>query len=424
MNVFLEKINSFVWGPGLIFLLLGTGLFYTVKLRFIQLRLPGELLKSRSSGNSGLSQFKTVCMSLGTAMGTGNITGTAAALAIGGAGSVFWMWVSAFLGMATVYAENVLSAKYSDDSRRGPMAYLSAGLGSKTLAGAFSFCCVLASFGMGGMVQVNTFAEGLADCFPVNRLLVALICFVLIYSIIRGGAKRIGTAAQYLLPAASAAYAVICIAVLILRHEALPDVICRIFREAFDIRPAAGGFLGYAITVGIRRGVFSNEAGLGSSPILHSAAGKTSGHIQGMWSMFEVFFDTMLCCTLTAVTVLCASEALSVAEAVAVIPFIPAKAFIAAELGVFALCTVIGWYYCGESAFLYLTGHRYRRIFCLLYAVIAAGGAVFSAGAVWTVSDIFNGLMALPNLTGLLLLSGRVRPNKPENTGNNRCAKT
>lgn len=409
MSRFLDTINGFIWGLGLIFLLLGTGLFFTIKLRFIQLRMPFELFQNGSHQNSGLSQLKTVCMSLGTTMGTGNITGAAAALAIGGAGSVFWMWVSAFLGMGTVYAENVLSAKYSDSHRKGPMAYLSAGLGCSGLAAAFAVCCVLASFGMGGMVQVNTFAEGLSDCLPVSRIIVAAICFALIYAIIRGGARSIGTAAQYLLPIASLAYALVCAAVLIIHRGQLPSVFSRIFSEAFNFRSAGGGLLGYAVSTGIRRGVFSNEAGLGSSPILHTAAGDTSGHVQGLWAMFEVFFDTILCCTLTAVTVLCASESLSVAEALSAVKGLPVSPFLAAELGLFALCTVIGWYYCGESAFLYLTGQRYRGVFCLLYALAAASGAIFSAELVWTVSDIFNGLMAFPNLTGLLLLNKKIR---------------
>lgn len=408
MSEFLEKINNFVWGNGLVFLLLATGIIFTVKLRFIQFRLPKFLFSGKKSDNSGLSQLKTVCMSLGTTMGTGNITGTATALATGGAGAVFWLWVSAFLGMATVYAENVLSAEYSDDNAKGSMAYLSKGLNMRPLAWIFALFCVLASFGMGGMVQVNTFAESLTETFKVNPIIIFAVTFAVIWAITSGGAERIGTSAQYLLPIASVAYAVACIAVLIVFRQNIPHVFGEIFSKAFDFKSVSGGFVGYAVSVGIRRGIFSNEAGLGSSPILHSSAGETEPHIQGMWSMFEVFFDTILCCTLTAVTLMCASDSFSVTETFSAVMGNFSRPFITAELCIFALCTVIGWYYCGETAFRYITGKE-NKLFCLIFAVISASGALFSAQSVWTLSDIFNGLMAFPNLIGLLFLMKHVK---------------
>lgn len=404
----LEKINNLVWGNGLVFLLLAVGIIFTVRLGFIQFSLPRFLFSGKKSDNSGLSQLKTVCMSLGTTMGTGNITGTAAALAMGGAGAVFWLWVSAFLGMATVYAENVLSAKYSDDSAKGTMAYLSYGLGAKRLAWIFALFCVFASFGMGGMVQVNTFAESL----PINPLITFAVTFAVIYAITSGGAERIGTSAQYLLPAASLAYAAGCTAVLIAFRRNIPHVFADIFSQAFDFRSVSGGFAGYAVSVGIRRGIFSNEAGLGSSPILHSSAGDTEPHTQGMWSMFEVFFDTILCCTLTAVTLMSAGS-LSVADTFSAVMGNFSQPFVSAELCIFALCTVIGWYYCGETAFRYITGKE-NKIFCFVFALAASSGALFSAQSVWTLSDIFNGLMAFPNLTALLFLMKNV--NNPKKT--------
>lgn len=394
----LEKINNLVWGNGLVFLLLTVGIIFTVKLRFIQFNLPRFLFSGKKSRNSGLSQLKTVCMSLGTTMGTGNITGTATALAMGGAGAVFWLWVSAFLGMATVYAENVLSAKYSDDCAKGTMAYLSYGLGTKWLAYIFAIFCVLASFGMGGMVQVNTFAESL----PINPLITFAVTFAVIYLITSGGAERIGTSAQYLLPVASVAYAVGCIAVLVVFRHNIPHVFADIFNKAFDFRSVSGGFVGYAVSVGIRRGIFSNEAGLGSSPILHSSAGNTEPHSQGMWSMFEVFFDTILCCTLTAVTLMSAGS-ISVTDTFSTVMGGFSQPFVSAELCIFALCTVIGWYYCGETAFRYITGKE-NKIFCFVFALVSSSGALFSAQSVWTLSDIFNGLMAFPNLIALLFL--------------------
>ncbi len=405
----LKCINDFVWGSGLIFLLIGAGIIFTVKLGFIQLRLPSFMIKGGKTKNSGLSQLKTVCMSLGTTMGTGNIAGAASALAIGGAGSIFWMWVSAFLGMAVVYAENYLSAKFSDDKRKGPMAYLEKGLGCKWLALAFAVFCILASLGMGSMAQISTFAECFGECCDFEPFIMAIIIFAAVYMIIRGGAERIGTAAQYLLPLASAAYAIVCIAVIIICRDHVFSVFRMIFSEAFGADSAAGGIFGYGLSVGIRRGVFSNEAGLGSSPILHSAAGETSPHHQGMWAMFEVFFDTIVCCTLTAVTLLCGSENFSPAEAMGNAIGCLSVLFTAVEMGIFALCTVIGWYFCGETAFKYVFGSKRSPFFTVLYAAAAASGAVISAGCVWTLSDIFNGLMAIPNLLGILLLIKSVK---------------
>lgn len=400
----LTNINDFVWGNGLIFLLIGAGIVFTVKLGFIQFKLPVFMIKGSKTKNSGLSQLKTVCMSLGTTMGTGNIAGAASALAIGGAGSIFWMWISAFLGMAVVYAENYLSAKFSDSERKGPMAYLEKGLGCKLLAVIFAVFCIFASLGMGSMAQVSTFAESLGECCNLKPFILAIIIFAAVYIIIRGGAERIGTASQYLLPLASAAYAIVCVAVIIICRDRAISVFHMIFSEAFNADSAAGGIFGYGLSVGIRRGIFSNEAGLGSSPILHSAAGDTSSSQQGMWAMFEVFFDTIVCCTLTAVTLLCGSENFSPAEAMENAIGCLAIPFTAAEMGIFALCTVIGWYFCGETAFKYVFGSKRSPFFTILYAAAAASGAIISADSVWTLSDIFNGLMAIPNLLGILLL--------------------
>lgn len=403
MAEILVKINNFVWGNGLIFLLLSVGIIFTVKLRFIQFRMPKFILSGKKTNNTGLSQLKTVCMSLGTTMGTGNIVGTASALATGGAGAVFWLWVSAFLGMATVYAENVLSVKYSDETHKGSIAYIAKGLNLPWLAWIFALFCVLASLGMGGMVQVNTFAVSLKEWCGINPIIIFAVTFIVIYAIISGGAERIGTYAQYMLPFASLAYFVASIAVMIIFRKNIPHVFADIFKSAFDFRSVTGGFAGYAVSVGIRRGIFSNEAGLGSSPILHSSAGDSEPETQGMWSMFEVFFDTIICCTLTAITLLCSSPILSISESFSAVLGRFSTPFITAELAVFALCTVIGWYWCGNTAFTYITGKE-NKIFCIIFAAAAASGTVFTAESVWTLSDIFNGLMAFPNLIGLIFL--------------------
>lgn len=415
MTDFLEKINSYVWGAGLIFLLLSIGLIYTIKLKFIQFRMIPFLIKNKNSDkkNNGISQFRTVCMSLGTAMGTGNIAGVAAAVATGGAGAVFWMWISAFLGMAIVYAENSLSVTYSTKNSKGSMAYLSIGLGSRKLAVAFAVFCILASLGMGGMVQVNTFTESLKSCMNINSFIIAIVIFIMIFLVISGGADRIGKTAQMLLPAVSLLYIAGCIMVLFVFRKNIPDAFSEIFSQAFGIRQTVGGISGYAVSravsTGIRRGIFSNEAGLGSSPILHSAAESDSPELQGMWSMFEVFFDTVICCTLTAVTVICASDDFSVQTAFSAVFGKFAPPFLAFETAVFAFCTIIGWYYCGETAFRWLTEKDCGKVPCIIFAVTASLGAVFTMKTVWTLSDIFNGLMAFPNLIGLLLLMNKVR---------------
>lgn len=417
MTDFLDKINSFIWGAGLIFLLLFTGLIYTVKLRFVQFRMIPFLIrngrKESHKNNDGISQFRTVCMSLGTAMGTGNIAGVATAVATGGAGAVFWMWVSAFLGMALVYAENSLSVTYSTKDSKGPMAYLSIGLGSRKLAVVFAVSCILASVGMGGMVQVNTFTESLKSCVNINSFVIAGIIFIMIFLVVSGGAERIGKTAQMLLPAVSLFYIAGCIMVLFVFRKNIPYAFAEIFRQAFGIRQAVGGISGYAVSkavsTGIRRGIFSNEAGLGSSPVLHSAAESDSPELQGMWSMFEVFFDTVICCTLTAVTVICASDDFSVQTAFSSVIGNYAPPFLAFETAVFAFCTIIGWYYCGETAFRWLAGKKCGKIPSIVFASVASLGAVFTMQTVWTLSDIFNGLMAFPNLAGLILLMNKVR---------------
>lgn len=411
--IFLDRLSSFVWGNGLIFLLLLTGLIYTIRLKFVQFRLFPFILSRKKSSNAGLSQWKTVCLSLGTAMGTGNITGVAAALASGGAGAIFWMWISAFFGMALVYAENSLSVKYSNSECRGPMAYLSIGLSCRILAVIFAFFCLFAAFGMGGMVQVNSFADSLQRCININKYICASIIFALIYLVVKGGASRIGSAAQALLPAATILYSIICLAVLIKFRRNIPNAFGKIIGEAFGFRQAAGGISGFAVSkavsTGIRRGIFSNEAGLGSSPILHSAAESDSSFTQGMWSMFEVFFDTIVCCTLTAVTILCASPKFSVHEAFGSVLGSRSSIFLSAEMSVFAFCTIIGWYYCGETAFKYITKSSCTKLLPVIFAAISSLGAVFTLKTVWTLSDIFNGLMAIPNLLGLLLLINKVR---------------
>ncbi|MBQ8181135.1 MAG: sodium:alanine symporter family protein [Ruminococcus sp.] len=409
---FLERISSFIWGGGLIFLLLFTGIVYSVKLKLIQFQTLPFLLKNagKNKNNSGgLSQWKTVCMSLGTAMGTGNITGVAAAVALGGAGAVFWMWISALFGMALVYAENSLSVTYSTKDCRGPMAYLLHGLGSPLLAVVFAVMCLAASVGMGGMIQVSSMIDCINSTAEVKSIPAAMIIFLLIFIVTSGGAKRIGSAAQTLLPLASFIYGIMCIWVLLCCHSQLPEAFRSIFTQAFGFEQAASGGIGYTISIGIRRGIFSNEAGLGSSPILHSAAESDSPHLQGMWSMFEVFFDTIICCTLTALVIICAPGDGTAAGAFNAVMGDFSGLILSAAMAVFAFCTIIGWYYCGETAWRFLSGRSSGKGFSVFFSMAASLGAVISLNTIWLISDIFNGLMVFPNLVGLILLIKKVK---------------
>ena len=404
-----EKRNSIVWGDLLIFILLLTGVIYTVKLRFIQFKMFPYIIKKLKNRCSPAAQFRTFCMSLGAAMGTGNITGVVSAIAIGGAGAIFWMWVSAFLGMATVCAENRLSAMFGNEHCKGPMAYIRHGLNAPKLSVIFALCCILAAFGMGGAVQINSLTESISVCTEVSPVVISGIAFLVIYPVIIGGAERICRTAQYFLPAAAVIYFLLCMTVIAYNITSIPEIFRNILSEAFGIRQAAGGFswaaLSKVLSAGIRRGIFSNEAGLGSSPILHSSANKaSSSETQCYSSMLEVFTDTMLCCTLTAVTFLCCPGYNSISDifSATIGRFtLPITAFI---IAVFAFCTVIGWYYCGETAFRYVFTHRSIGLFSFIFALTAASGAFFKAQSIWIISDIFNGLMAFPNIIALILL--------------------
>ena len=422
-NHILDNISSFIWGWGLLSLLLFTGLFYTVKLKGIQFKLLPFMINAlkteKNQGNSlnGISQFKSVCASLGTAMGTGNIIGVSAALSVGGPGAVFWMIISAFLGMALVYSENYLSIFFrnrnTDSSFSGPMIYIEKGLGSRIIAVIFSVFCILASFGMGGMVQSNSISTSLEKCIYINPVIIAVVIFISVYCIVSGGIKRIGTAAQLIIPFVTAVYMLASIIVIIMFKENLSDAVIDIFSDAFNFKSAAGGTGGFALSqafsIGIRRGIFSNEAGLGSSPIMHGASACCEPHQQGMWSVFEVFLDTVVCCTLTALVILTSkAENYSVNKAFEYIFGSYSNVFILVCISLFAFCTIIGWYYCGETAFTFIFSSG-EKFFCLLFAAFSALGAVVTLETVFTLSDIFNGLMAFPNLAGLLLLSNKVK---------------
>lgn len=403
----LEKLNSFIWGTGLITLILLTGAIFTVKTKFVQLRMFPFIFHKLRQSKSKRSQFRVFCMSLGTAMGTGNITGVASAIKLGGAGAIFWMWISAFTGMSIVYAENNLSAKYSRKGIFGPMAYIQFGVRSRPLSLLFGLFCILSSLGMGGMVQINEMTNNIEKCASIPSPFIFVGLFMVIYITIRGGSSTISCVAQILLPLSTIIYSLLCIIVIISSDISINDLLNRIFTEAFGIKQVLGGVSGYSlsrtVSVGIRRGIFSNEAGLGSSPILHiSPENYGSAETQGVCSMFEVFIDTFLCCTLTAVTLLCTGSQ-TVNQSFSYLIGGYADIILAVLMSVFAFCTVIGWSYCGQIAFKYVF-NRNSLIFCFIYSVVSSMGTLIKNDEIWTLSDIFNGLMAFINIFALLFL--------------------
>lgn len=433
MQQFLSHVQNFLWGPGMLVLLLGTGLWLSWKSRFFQLRgwriilrrTFGSLRKSAASADSAgsapaLTQFQTFSAALAAAMGTGNIIGVAGALCLGGAGAIFWMWISALLGMMLTYAENVLAVRYAgtrpDGSAvRGPMAYLRFGLGSRVLPFLYAVFCILASFGMGNMTQSSAISTLLQDAFPLPVWGIAAGIAVLLGCILLRGVRGAGSVLQWLMPLLAAGYMLAALAVILRHSAALPEAFRAIFRGAFGMRAVGGGISGAmlrsAIETGLRRGIFSNEAGLGSSALVHAGSDSKDASLQGLWSMTEVALDTLVCCTLTALALLTSGAArtgLSDTEQIAAAfsgifgSFSPQ--IMAVVTALFAFCTMIGWCCCGEQAVHYLLGARGLLPYRLMFCAAAGAGAVIALPTVWALSDIANGLMALPNLLGLLLL--------------------
>lgn len=429
----LSEINNLVWGKPLLVLLLGTGIIYTVRLKFFQIKSFPYIIRStflslfsdrsriKCNEKGSISQLQSVCASLAAAMGTGNIAGVATAITIGGAGSIFWMWISAIIGMALVYSENYLGTIYryrSDDKwYGGPMAYLECGAGKKILAVLFAIFCAFAALGMGNMTQVNSISSALKDCFEIPPIVTGVVTAILCGAVISGGIKRIGFATQILIPVISVLYILVSVLVVVSNSEKIPHAFSQIINGAFGLDSVGGGISGAAVSmsinVGLRRGVFSNEAGLGSSAVLHSSADCRDPKQQGMWAVFEVFSDTIVCCTLTALVILTSGATgkdgvLLVTEAFSTV-FDSASYFIAVSVSLFAFATLVGWFHCGECAVTYIWSEKAVSGYKIIFIVCVIIGAVARLEAVWLVSDIFNGLMAFPNLAGLLILRKKVK---------------
>ncbi len=421
----LERLNGYIWSAGLLTLLLGTGIILSVRIGFFQVRGAGYIIRCifgslrKRTGTGGISQWKVCTAALSASMGTGNIVGVIAAMSVGGAGAVFWMWCSAFFGMALTYSENVLALRFRKKGGiSGPMAYLRYGLGSRTLGAVYAILCVMASFGMGNMTQSSAAADALCGAFGVPSIVTGIVLAVLLGCVVLGGIRSIGSVTQVLLPFAALGYMLLALLVILRHMSALPEAFAAILRGAFGLDAVGGGALGIAVSAGLRHGVFSNEAGLGSSALIHSSAEDDDPYLQGMWSIFEVFLDTMVCCTLTALAVLTAGVPISMGTAPVIAAFsgilgryaAPVTAFM---MVLFAVCTMLGWCCCGETAIASLSKRKSTAILYRIFFCIAAGfGAAGTLSDIWTLSDIANGLMAVPNLLGLLLLLRYVQAPK------------
>ena len=424
-------VNRIVWGKYTLIMLLGIGIFFTVKLRFFPIVHFGtwwkhtamSFLKAKgSSTNEKISPFRAVATALAGSIGTGNIVGVANAIALGGAGAIFWMWTAAFFGMSTVLAENVLGMKYRVKRNGkyvgGPMYYIERGMKCKWLAVIFAVFCTLAAFGMGNMTQANS-VSGALENFGISPKISGIILAVLVGVIIFGGIDRISGLTEKLVPFMAVIYTVVVLIVICVNFKEIPTAFGEIFTQAFDLRAAAGGFMGYgmsrAVKYGISRGVFSNEAGLGSSPIVHSAADSDGAYQQGMWGIFQVFVDTIVMCTLMALCILTTNADKTGLDGIKLSTYsfesvlgIAGNIFISLSIVMFAFATLISWSYYGEKSFEYLTNGRYIKVYRVIYAIVVYAGCVTGITLVWEISDTFNGLMAIPNIIALVFLSKQV----------------
>ncbi len=415
MNQLLWNMNQILWGNGLLFLLLGTALCCML-LGHGSVARSLRTLRQRPvshAGCSGTTVFQACTTSLAAAMGTGNIVGVATALTLGGPGAVFWMWAAALCGMSLIYAENVLACHFRRKGVSGTMAYLRWGLGSPGLAAVFAVCCAAASFGMGNMTQSNAMAQTLEAAFGMPPLVTGLLAAVLTGAVLLGGAARIGKFTQAAVPFLSAVYLLAAGAVIWQFRDNLGNAFRSVFEGAFGLSAVSGGISGAAVqravSVGVRRGIFSNEAGLGSSGVLHAEAACAAPEHMGLLGMAEVFLDTFVCCTVTALAILCTGVTegdggVLVLEAFSRGLGSAADWILPPVIALFALCTLIGWGCCGSRAFAYLTGGRHVEWFQLLFCLGAAAGAILRLETVWTLADIANACMAYCNLPALLLL--------------------
>ncbi|WP_286978053.1 sodium:alanine symporter family protein [Pseudomonas sp.] len=430
INTLVNQINGLVWGPPMLVLILGTGLFLMLRLKFMplthiaagfRLMWQGRVKGDNESGE--ITPFQALMTTLAATVGTGNIAGVATAILLGGPGALFWMWCTALVGMATKYCEVVLAVHYREKDANGehvggPMYAIKNGLGKKWawLGTAFAIFGGLAGFGIGNMVQVNSMAGALEETFGVTPLITGVVSMVLVGMVILGGIRRIGKVAASLVPFMCVAYIIAAIVVLVVNAAQIPAAFNLIFTHAFSPIAATGGFAGAAVIAAIRfgvaRGIFSNEAGLGTAGIAQ-AAGTTDSPIRsGMIGMLGTFIDTLVICTMTGLVIICSGvwtsgtsgAALSAAAYDSAMPGIGGP-ILTIALVVFAFTTILGWSYYGEKCWEYMVGTKSNMPFRIVWVLAVPFGAMAHLDFAWLVADTLNGLMAIPNLLSLLLLS-------------------
>ena len=432
-------INQYLWDYILLTLLLGTGLFYTVKLKAIQLRLFPQMISNvinstiykDKSDSDGISSFQALTTAIAAQVGTGNLAGTATAIVAGGPGAIFWMWFSAFFGMSTIFAESILAQKFrtkiGDETVGGPAYYIDKGLGNKKLAIFFAICIILALGFIGNMVQANSIGFAFSVAFDSTPWVVGIIVAILVGLVIQGGITRIASFTEKIVPIMAVIYIFGCIYIIIIRYEYVLPAFKSIFESAFRFESAAGGVAGItireAMRYGVARGLFSNEAGMGSTPHAHAAAKVSNPCKQGEVAIFSVFFDTFIILTLTALVILTSNFYLEMIQlpqqewtdsiALTQLAFMSnfghnGKYFIAIILFFFALSTIISWYYFAAINVKYLFGLRAIKPFRALVVLCVFFGTLVKVNLIWELADTFNGLMCIPNLIALLTLSGIV----------------
>ena len=439
-------VNSFIWGVPAMICIIGVGLILSVRTNFIQIRKFGHALKmtigrifdKTEASDGSMTPFQAVCTALAATVGTGNIAGVAGAIAIGGPGAVFWMWISALLGMCTKFSEVTLAVHFREKNKRGdyvggPMYYIKNGLGKNWMWLAYLFAAfgVLTVFGTGNATQVNTITTAINSALlnynliggssvKTVSLVIGIIITVLVSAVLLGGIKRIGKVTEKLVPFMAVLYIVLALGVVILNIETVPAVFQSIFAGAFNPSSFTGGIIGsffLSMKKGVSRGIFSNEAGLGTGSIAHACAGTEKPIHQGLFGIFEVFADTIVICTLTALTILCSGVSINygvdAGAELTISGFVSTygswiSIFTAIALCCFAFSTILGWGLYGARCIEFIFGEKVIKPFMVVYALIAIVGATADLGLIWGIADTFNGLMAIPNLIALFLLSGTV----------------
>ena len=441
-----SAVNNFIWGVPAMICIIGVGLYLSIRTKFLQIRkFPyaikttiGRVFRKREASDGAMTPFQAVCTALAATVGTGNIAGVAGAIAIGGPGAVFWMWISAALGMCTKFSEVTLAVHFRETNARGelvggPMYYIKNGLGKnwRWLAALFSLFGVLTVFGTGNATQVNTITTAInsallnyhlinEDAVSTSNLIIGIIIAILVATVLLGGVKRIGRVTEKLVPFMALIYIVLSLGVILLNLNRIPSVFASIVEGAFSPASVTGGVVGsffLSMKKGVSRGIFSNEAGLGTGSIAHACADTKKPVKQGFFGIFEVFTDTIVICTLTALVILCSGTPVGYGEAAGAELTISGftstygnwvSIFTAIALCCFAFSTIIGWGLYGARCIEYLLKEKSIKPFMVAYSLVAIVGATADLGLMWSVAETFNGLMAIPNLIALFLLSGTV----------------